>query len=271
MPKKGFKNKENIILVSTILLFSLALMTLNDKQGKGTRFLDSVVGVIFSPFQIFFSQTIQSVSVGINHHFFLVDVARENDQLKLEVQRLISEKNKLVERLASQKRLAKLMAYEDDWEKKAVVASVIGRDATQWSKVVVINKGTQNGIRNHFAVVTDAGVIGQVIHAGPNTSKVLLIVDGRSAVDALFQESRISGVVVGAGEDECKLKFVPNTADVKVGDHVLSSGLGGIFPKGLIIGKVSQVSRKKQGLFQDITLVPSSDLSRLEEVLVLLS
>ncbi len=93
----------------------------------------------------------------------------------------------------------------------------------------------------------------------------------RYSVDALFQESRISGVVVGAGEDECKLKFVPNTADVKVGDHVLSSGLGGIFPKGLIIGKVSQVSRKKQGLFQDITLVPSSDLSRLEEVLVLLS
>jgi len=76
---------------------------------------------------------------------------------------------------------------------------------------------------------------------------------------------------VGVGEDECKLKFVPNTADVKVGDHVLSSGLGGIFPKGLIIGKVSQVSRKKQGLFQDITLVPSSNLSRLEEVLVLLS
>ena len=271
MPKKGFKNKNNIILVSTILLFSLALMTLNVKQEKGTRFLDSVVGVIFSPFQNFFTQTIQSVSVGIDHYFFLVGVARENDQLELEVQRLISEKNKLVERLASQKRLAKLMAYEDDWEKKAVVASVIGRDATQWSKVVVINKGTQNGIRNHLAVVTDAGVIGQVIHAGPNTSKVLLIVDGRSAVDALFQESRISGVVVGAGENECKLKFVPNMADVKVGDHVLSSGLGGIFPKGLIIGKVSQVSRKKQGLFQDITLVPSSDLSRLEEVLVLLS
>ncbi|MBT7178088.1 MAG: rod shape-determining protein MreC, partial [Nitrospina sp.] len=122
-----------------------------------------------------------------------------------------------------------------------------------------------------LAVVTDSGVIGQVIHAGLNTSKVLLIVDGRSAVDALFQESRISGVVVGAGENECELKFVPNTADVKVGDQVLSSGLGGIFPKGLIIGTVSQVSRKKQGLFQDITLVPSADLSRLEEVLVLLS
>ncbi len=245
-------------------------MTLNVKQEKGTDFLDSVAGFILSPFQNFFTQSIQSVSDSINHYFFLVDVARENDQLKLEVQRLISEKNQLVERLASQKRLAKLMAYDDGWEKKAVVASVIGKDATQWSKVVVINKGTQHGIKDHLAVVTDAGVIGQVIHAGPNTSKVLLIVDGRSAVDALFQDNRISGVVVGMGENECQLKFVPNTADVKVGDSVLSSGLGGIFPKGLIIGKVSQVSKKKQGLFQEITLTPSSDLSRLEEVLVLL-
>jgi hypothetical protein len=89
-------------------------------------------------------------------------------------------------------------------------------------------------------------------------------------VDALFQRSRVSGVVVGMGDDECQLKFVSNTADVKVGDLVLSSGLGGIFPKGLIIGKVSEVLKKKQGLFQEITLIPGSDLSRLEEVLVLL-
>jgi rod shape-determining protein MreC len=270
VPNKGNKNKKNIVLVSAILLFSLALMTLNVKQEKGVRFLDSIAGVILSPFQNFFTQTIQSVSDSINHYFFLVDVARQNDQLKLEVQRLINEKNQLIEHLASQKRLAKLMAYDDDWEKKTVVASVIGRDATQWSKVVVINKGTQDGVEDHLAVITDAGVIGQVIHAGLNTSKVLLIVDGRSAVDALFQDSRVSGVVVGMGDDECQLKFVPNTADVKVGDLVLSSGLGEIFPKGLIIGKVSQVFRKKQGLFQEITLIPGSDLSRLEEVLVLL-
>ena len=270
MPTKGNKNKKNIVLVSAILLFSLALMTLNVKQEKGIRFLDSLAGIILSPFQNIFTQTIQSVSDSINHYFFLVDVARQNDQLKLEVQRLINEKNQLIEHLASQKRLAKLMAYEDDWDKKSVVASVIGRDATQWSKVVVINKGSQDGVEDHLAVVNDTGVIGQVIHAGLNTSKVLLIVDGRSAVDALFQDSRVSGVVVGKGDDECRLKFVPNTADVKTGDLVLSSGLGGIFPKGLIIGKVSQVSKKKQGLFQEITLTPSSDLSRLEEVLVLL-
>ncbi len=247
------------------------MMTLSVKQEKGIHFLDSIAGTVFSPFQNFFTQTIQSASDGINHYFSLADVARENDRLQFEVQRLISEKSKLVERLARRKRLSKLMAYEDDLRRETVSASVIGRDATQWSKMVVIDKGTRDGIRNYLAVVTASGVIGKIIHAGPSTSKVLLIIDSRSAVDALFQGSRVSGVVVGVGGDECELKFVPNTANVKVGDYVLSSGLGGVFPKGLIIGKVSQVSVKKQSLFQDVTLVPSSDLSRLEEVLVLLS
>tara|TARA_B100000686_G_scaffold336623_1_gene406726 strand:+ start:296 stop:1111 length:816 start_codon:yes stop_codon:yes gene_type:complete len=271
VPRKGIKGKNNIILISIILMFSMSLMTLNVKQEKGLSFLDSIAGLILSPFQNFFNQTIQSVYDGIDHYLFLVDAAKENDQLKLEVQQLKNEKNKLFESLLAQQRLLKLVDFGDKWEKKSVVAAVIGRDATQWSKVVFINKGTQDGLKQHLAVVTAAGVIGQVIHAGPNTSKVLLIVDGRSAVDALFQGSRVSGVVVGMGEDKCRLKFVPNTAEVQVGDSVLSSGLGGIFPKGLMIGKVSQVSKKKQGLFQDITLMPSSDLLRLEEVLVLLS
>ena len=117
-------------------------------------------------------------------------------------------------------------------------------------------------------MVTKSGVIGQIIHAGPTSSKVLLTIDSRSAVDALFQDSRVSGVVVGTGGEECKIKYVPNTAEIKVGDRVLSSGLGGIFPKGLFIGTVSQVIKKKQGLFQEITLTPSSDLSKLEEVLI---
>jgi rod shape-determining protein MreC len=270
VPNQGKKNKRNIILVSAILLFSLSLMTLNVKQEKGAHFVDSITAVILSPFQNFFSHTIQSASDSISHYFFLVDVARQNNQLKLKIQSLINEKNQLIEHIASQKRLTKLMAYEDDWEKKTVVASVIGRSATQWSKVVVVDKGTQDGLEDHLAVFADTGVIGQVIHAGINTSKVLLIVDGRSAIDALFQDSRVSGVVVGMGDDECQLKFVPNTADIKVGDLVLSSGLGGVFPKGLIIGEVSQVFKKKQGLFQEIALIPSSDLSRLEEVLILL-
>lgn len=234
-------------------------------------FLDSIAGLILSPFQNLFTSTVQSVSDGVDHYFDLVNVSKENERLKSEVERLINEKNELIEKIARQKRVAGLVAYQDDRKKESLVASVIGRDATQWSKVVVIDKGSQHGIKKHLAVVTNSGVIGQIIHAGLTTSKVLLTIDSRSAVDALFQESRVSGVVVGTGEEQCQIKYVPNTADIKVGDRVLSSGLGGIFPKGLFVGTVSKVVKKKQGLFQEITLTPSSDLSKLEEVLVFLS
>ncbi len=271
MPNKGPRGKKNIILIFSILLFSLALMSISAKQQNGLSFLDSLAGLIISPFQTLFTQSIQSVSDGINHYFDLVNVSKENERLKSEVERLVYEKNELIERISRQKRLAGLIAYQDYRKKESLVASVIGRDATQWSKVVVVDKGSRHGVKKHLAVVTNSGVIGQIIHAGPITSKVLLTIDSRSAVDALFQESRVSGVVVGTGEEQCEIKYVPNTAEIKVGDRVLSSGLGGIFPKGLFVGTVSQVVKKKQGLFQEIMLTPSSDLSKLEEVLIFLS
>jgi rod shape-determining protein MreC len=269
--KKGPKGRKNIILVFSILLFSLALMSLSAKQEKGIFFLDSLTGLILSPFQNLFTQSFRSVSDGINHYFDLVNVSKENKRLKFKIDRLVNEKNDLIEQISRQKRITSLVAYSESHKKKSLVATVIGRAATQWSKVVFINKGTEHGARTHFPVVTSSGVIGQIIHAGLTTSKVLLTIDSRSAVDSLFQGSRVSGVVVGTGEKKCRIKFVPNTAEIKVGDQVLSSGLGGIFPKGLVVGIVSKVAKKKQGLFQEITLTPSSDLSNLEEVLVLLS
>ena len=248
----------------------MALMSLSVKQQKEISYLDSLASLIISPFQSLFTKSVQSVSDVINNYFYLVSVSKENERLKLEVDKLVNENNELIEGISRQKRLEGLMAYQGDRKKNSLVASVIGRDATQWSKVLIIDKGSLQGVKKYLAVVTNSGVIGQIIYAGPNTSKVLLTIDSRSAVDSIFQDSRVSGVVVGTGKEQCQIKYVPNNAKIKVGDRVLSSGLGGIFPKGLFIGTVFQVVKKKQGLFQEITLVPSSDLSKLEEVLVLL-
>jgi rod shape-determining protein MreC len=118
--------------------------------------------------------------------------------------------------------------------------------------------------------MNNAGVIGHVIHSSPNSSKVLLITDGRSAVDSLFQETRESGITVGTGENICEMKFVPISAKINLGDKVISSGLGGVFPKGLVVGRVVDIVKQSQELFQDIMVEPSADLSNIEEVIVLL-
>lgn len=246
-------------------------MTVNIQRSSKPFFLETFVVWIVSPVQNFFTNTVAAIDGVIDHYFFLVNVSQENDKLKSEIDVLLRQNNELMEETRQYDRVAGLMKLQKEFGKKTMVATIIGRDATQWSKMVFINKGTRHGIRENLPVVTDAGVVGHVIQATGSVSKVLLIIDNRSAVDSLFQNSRVTGVVVGAGGNVCKMKFVPVDASMKEGDRVLSSGLGGIFPKGLLVGTVTRISKGKEGLFQEVTIKPSVDLSRLEEVLVLLS
>tara|TARA_B100000686_G_C16772692_1_gene966285 strand:- start:450 stop:1187 length:738 start_codon:yes stop_codon:yes gene_type:complete len=244
-------------------------MTFNIGPSKGPVFFESFVTSIVSPLQKFFSQTVNWVKEYSDHYFFLANVSGKNKRLQAEINRLVRKNNELRERLLQEERLDKLLGTEE-FNSNHILGNVIARDATQWSRVVFIDKGTNDGVDENVAIASNLGVIGHVIQAGNTSSKVLLINDSRSAVDALFQGSRVFGVVAGTGGDVCKMKYVPLEADVKVGDKVISSGLGGVFPKGWMVGTVSKVVRRKQGLFQEITVQPSADLNRLEEVLVLL-
>lgn len=270
MPRKGIKGKRLITLLSLLILLSLVLMTVNIKRDQSPFFFESLVVTIISPAQAVFTQMVSSLSGAFDHYFFMINSAKENKELRMKIDQLSHENNELIEQLSQYGRIAKLLPDEEPQEKQLMVATVIGRDATQWSKVVFIDKGTDQGVHENYAVMTNAGVIGHIIQSTGAASKVLLITDSRSAVDSLFQGSRVTGVVVGTGENSVKMKYVPMNAKVQVGDSILSSGLGGTFPKGLRIGAVSQVIKKKQGLFQDITINPSADFSRLEEVLVLM-
>ena len=270
MPRKGNKGKRLITLLSLLILLSLVLMTINIKRDQSPFFFESLIVTIISPVQAVFTQVVASISGVFEHYFFVVNSASENKELRKQINQLYREKNELTERVNQQERIARLIPNEEPQARQLTVAMVIGRDATQWSKVVFIDKGTKQGVYENLAVMTNAGVIGHIIQSTGTTSKVLLITDSRSAVDSLFQGSRVTGVAVGTGTNAVKMKYVPMNAKVAVGDPILSSGLGGIFPKGLRIGVVSQIIKMKQGLFQDITVNPSADFSRLEEVLVLM-
>jgi len=252
-------------------MLSLILMTVNARYDKVNLFFESIVVLFFSPAQSFFSSVTDSITDGLGHYFFLVRTSLENERLLLELDRLSKKNNKLLERNKFLERSANLANFMDEDARPLVVAKVIGYDATQWSKVIFINKGTDHKVEKNLSVVTDAGVVGHVIHASLKSSKVLLITDSRSAVDSLFQESRKSGIVVGTGEDICEMKFVSISAKVSVGDKVVSSGLGGVFRKGLVVGSVVDIVKEGHELFQEIKLATSVDFSNLEEVVVVLS
>ena len=270
MPHWRTTGKNPLIFLACIVLASLLLITVSIRYGKENLFFESVIVRIFSPAQSLITQVRTSISDLLDHYFFLTEVSRENDRLLKEVDQLTRRNSYLLGIVKQQERIEQLQRANKNGKVKSLAALVIGRDPTQWSKMVFIDKGIDDGIRGNVAVVTDAGIVGHIIHSTATTSKVLLITDSRSAVDSLFQKTRVPGVSTGTGEGLCKIKFVPIDAELEVGDKVISSGLGGVFPKGWAVGTVVKTVKRKQELFQDVVVAPSVDLSRLEDVLVLL-
>ena len=153
---------------------------------------------------------------------------------------------------------------------RVLAAEVIGKDPSPWFKTVTIDKGSADGVARGLPVVISEGIAGLVTDVTYSYAKVLLIIDQNSAVDALIQRSRARGVIKGGFSKRCFLKYVLRKYDIGIGDVVVSSGLDGVFPKGLRIGYVSSVVKQKAGIFQEITVMPYINFEKLEEVLILL-
>ena len=166
------------------------------------------------------------------------------------------------------RRLGKLLALRDELGVAAVAARVVGRSPTAWVHTVVLDKGERHGISKGMAVLTPEGVVGQVVSVSAHAARVLLISDPNSGVDALVQRTRARGIVAGTIEGGCLLKYIQRGDDVAAGDTVITSGLDGIFPKGQLIGTVARVGKKDSRIFQDVEVILSAELAKVEEVLV---
>jgi rod shape-determining protein MreC len=149
-----------------------------------------------------------------------------------------------------------------------VAAQIIARDPSPWFKTVMIDKGEQDGLVKGSPVLVSEGIVGQIIEVAKNYSRVLLITDTNSAVDALVQNSRVRGIVKGNNEDSCSFVYALRKDEVKEGEMLISSGLDEVFPKGLKIGRILNVTKVHSQLFQDITIETSVDFDKIEEVLV---
>jgi len=133
-----------------------------------------------------------------------------------------------------------------------------------------VDRGTRDGVRRNAPVVTSDGVVGRVIEVTPTTARVLLVADSRSAVGVVVQRIRDLGVVEGRNERVLHLKYLSRTSDVQPGDVVVTSGQGGVFPKGLAVGRITRVVREEGELLLEAEVEPAAALDRLEEVLILL-
>ncbi|MEW6387106.1 MAG: rod shape-determining protein MreC [Thermodesulfobacteriota bacterium] len=201
-------------------------------------------------------------------YIYLVGLERENEVLKRRLDEAIQKEATHQEALAALQRLEALLDLRRQVALPVSSARVIAYDPSLWSRCVILDHGRSSGIKPGLPVVAPRGIAGRVVEAYPGYAKVMLIVDRNSGADALVQRSRVRGILQGKGANRCSLEYVPKKADVQVGDLVISSGLNGVFPQGLIFGRVSGADKKTPGVFQEIEVTPAVDLSALEEVLV---
>lgn len=194
----------------------------------------------------------------------LSDLKAENEQLK-------AENAKLKESELEATRLEGLLELQNTYGLKSTGARVISGSVDSLTTTITIDKGANAGLDVGMPVTDSLGVIGQISSVGPTTAQVRLITDERSGVSAMVQESRAQGQLVGQGTDMLRLTLVRTDQAVDVGDLVVTSGLGGVYPKGLLLGTVSSVDRPSGALYYEILVTPAAEVSNLEEVLVITS
>jgi rod shape-determining protein MreC len=202
-----------------------------------------------------------------HNYFYLRGVRAENRSLKAQVERMSLERVRMSQDADQARRLQALLAFKEQFISETMAAQVIGSSGSELSRSVYIDKGERDGIKPDMAVITADGIVGKVLRVYGSTSLVLLIDDQTSGVGALLDKTRLQGILRGTPSGEVVLEKVMSDETVPAGEMVLTSGGDGIFPKGLLVGRVTKVSQGSE-LFLNIRVRPAADLSRLEEVLV---
>ncbi len=221
-----------------------------------------------------FMQVVSSAHTRAKHvwqsYISLIGVREQNEALKEEIRKLKREKAALLDMESENRRLRKLLDLRASHEFPFIVAQVVGEDAVGWYRTLFINKGLDDGVRSDMPVTVAEGVVGRVVNCSSDMSRILLLTDPNHSVDCRVARTRDRGVLSGLLERGCMLRYINLKAEIRPGDEVVTSGLDGIFPRGLPIGKVDTVGKGTQGLFLEARVVPAVDFSKIEEVLVVL-
>ena len=264
-------SKKTVVIIGVVFLIIANFLIL---AVVGQRAPSSAPGgltiTVLAPFQNAFSQSSRFLRDIWRHYFAMVAASQENDQLKKQLARADEMKNVWIEARLANERLRRLTDLQESLSESVVFAEVIAKDPTTWFKTVIINKGRRHGVEKGMPALVPEGIVGQVIEAAGHYAKILLIVDRNSAVDALVQRNRVRGILSGASTAMGHLDYVLLKEDVQVGDTIVTSGLDGVFPKGLRIGGVRSVEARPNEMFHTIEVAPFVDFDKLEELLVVI-
>lgn len=263
-------------MVVLLILVTLIAMAVSTKGGEelSTFGKDNLVSICFAPFQKASSFVGGKIGNGIK---FITDMAQlgdEYEQVKLKLDMLEIENRRVQELIEENRRLREALGFNDRFvEYDRIAANIIAADPNNWFNLFIIDKGSRDGITNKSIVITSSGLVGYVCDAGYNTSKVIGLIDEGCVVSSRLTKTRDMVVVKGSfqlrNKGLCRMENIPIDAELEVGDMVETAGIGSIFPKGILIGKVKEIRNAYHDINRYAIIEPSVDFKRLEEVFVL--
>jgi rod shape-determining protein MreC len=248
----------------------IVLISAQVNSRRGIPILEEVTFGAFAEVQRGTSSVVGGVREGWQNYFALQQIRRENEDLKRRLAQLEIRSQEERAQAAQSRTLQELLSLRQQTESTTQAANVIGASPDAYFRTISIDKGTSEGLKQDMAVIAPAGVVGRIIMPTSRAAKVQLLIDRNAAAAAIVERSRAQGVVLGTGENTLTMAYLPGSADVKVGDRVVTAGIDGIYPKGFVIGQIESLQRGA-GEYSGIVIKPAVDFSSLEAVLVVTS
>ena len=259
-------------LLFAALVFGTLSLMLGDRRpaSEERHWAARALLEIAAPVQKAITRPVYFVRDSWQRYVALLDVEQENRELREQVARLESERLAFREALVLSGQLQRVAQMRREFEVPLLPSQVVGQDASAWSNALLLDRGRSSNVRSGMPVMVEQGLVGLVSATTPHAARAMLILDRRSAVDAMIQRSRARGLVRGLGTGELEFVFMVRGDDVQVGDEVLSSGVGGVYPKGVRVGSITAVHAERAELLHTALVKPAVDFGRLEQVFVML-
>ena len=268
------KTSRNRIILIVIIIICVAVVTLYVRESD-TGPLHSIQNFfldLIAPIGRAFEKIFRPINDGVVNVFHLPSLSKQRADLQKEVDQLRRKKIEARELEAENQELKQLLKWsETQAQLETVGADIAGQSPDNWQRMMIINKGSSSGIKKYMAVVTEEGLVGRVISVGSRSSVVQLITDSRSGIGVRDQSSRETGIMDGQNEEILRFEPMKEDAEVKVGNIMETSGLGGTCPPGIVIGTVSNVRKRSSGLTRLVEIKPFVTFSKLDQVLVIIT
>lgn len=271
--RKLLKNKPLLIVLITVLLFAiLALATSGSRQ---LSFIEGFVGSVVQPVQTFASNASDAIIDFFQNMFNTTEADQENQQLKAYIAQLEQIAGEVDTLRQENARLKELLAFtETNADLTYVAGTVIGRNQGIWFDTFTINIGRNQGLEKNQPVVSANGLVGRVSDVGATWSKVVALIDSSTNISVIVERTRDNGMVrgtlqAGSESDTLELYYLPSDTDLLPGDNIVTSGIGGLYPKGIVVGEVTEVSRSGESEINAL-VSPAVDFRHIEEIMVII-